>query len=501
MEFTIDSQKIPSYVYSASEKQTLSSQISCEQTVPDYSVDIARIIDCTATADFPQINADDGKITLSGNASFCVLYLSDKDADLHKFTFDSPYSAEADIGDADVLSAEAYAKEPIIRLSGSRRLSAKLDLELCIRSVAKTVQGYPEIPENTQIRQSEIPVTSVFALSAKPQRVSEDIPLPESFPPVAEILYCDICVGRSETAFRDGKLTVTANAQFCAVYSADDGSVLTYKSTLPLSQLIEYKDGDDNCRFTASTSVSGVRYGAGIDASGQSSVISLDFDVNSAITVYKSNTVCCVSDAYSTAGECTLDTATVRYARLSKVICSEFETSDSVSDDELEKVLFVRSKAQIRRKRMESGKLFCEGNCDAVIFAKTAVGGYGAYEHSIPFAYSTDIPDGADDADITVTVGGISWEQNGNNCFVSIHLKAEGTAFVGGSYECVTGISIKEANGSDKSPSLLIYYPDENETLWQIGKAHGVSVEKLCLANKTDEAGIMQRKFILIPKN
>ena len=47
---------------------------------------------------------------------------------------------------------------------------------------------------------------------------------------------------------------------------------------------------------------------------------------------------------------------------------------------------------------------------------------------------------------------------------------------------------------------MLIYYPDEDESLWEIGKRHKVSTEKIAALNDVSDDAPLNKKFILIPK-
>ena len=59
---------------------------------------------------------------------------------------------------------------------------------------------------------------------------------------------------------------------------------------------------------------------------------------------------------------------------------------------------------------------------------------------------------------------------------------------------------VRGERAEESDLSMLIYYPDEDESLWEIGKRHKVSTEKIAALNDVSDDAPLNKKFILIPK-
>ena len=46
---------------------------------------------------------------------------------------------------------------------------------------------------------------------------------------------------------------------------------------------------------------------------------------------------------------------------------------------------------------------------------------------------------------------------------------------------------------------IIVYYPSESDSLWDIAKKYRISPEKICLANKADEKSLSNKNAVIIP--
>lgn len=498
----INTETVLPTLYGAPKKLTFSKQLSQDVTLPDFSVDIARIIDASADISISEYGFEDGKAVVSGEADYTVLYLSDKDAMLHKFTFEQEYSTSYDYtgGNAELIKAFVYKKEPVIRLTGARKFTVKLDCEFALYTTERSICPTVDKKENYEILTAEESVTEISTYKAKTVKISEDITLPESYPKIADVILCNINASAPETVLSDGKILISSDAELKFVYLSEDAVYTSYRTTLPLTSVIELEDSADGVKLESDMHIASVKYGCGIDSMGENRVISVDFDVCAETRAYGTKTVGYIKDAYVIGKASELKTEQFTYSRLNKLSKSEITVSASEenTNEEIETILSARASAQIKRSRTESDKLYLEGSCDAVFFAKTSLGGFSAITKNIPFDFTADFPGGEYNATAFVKKVNIENAENGYKFNVQIDVCTE--YFSSGTFDAVTDIKETDKNEDDcVRPALLIYYPDKDETLWQIGKTHGVSAEKIKEVNRIDSVNKELGKFILIP--
>ena len=509
MEFYVDSAKVPSTIYSPFKKVCVTRQVVQELTLPDYCADIGRVIDARARVWVEEcIASEDTKLEVRAKASFCILYLSDKDEELHKYCFDCDADARGELRcdkEAVITSIDIHSKDPIVRLSGTRKLTVRLDCEYRVFLLEKSEYNIPERSDGLEFLEKEETVMNHVLLSTRPEKLSEDILLPESAPKIAEIICCDVNCTEPVTEFGDGNLTVTCDAEFSFIYNCENGGVNQFKTTLPITRLIEDPIVPNNAKLLSEVRIWDIKFGVGIDGSGENRVISLDFGVNANINAYYNDSLSYVADAYSTLGECEIKTQNDGFSRLYSTYRGSEDISHSIDggSEEIEKILSLRCFPEIRHKRKENGRLFLDGECTSVIFAKCGVGGYATYEYRIPFEHSMELPESVSDAEISVKAIRSACEGSGDSYKLRIRLGFESVLTESGDFSsvCHAKSMVSEETENADAHALLIYYPDSEETLWSVAKEHRVARDKLCELNSLEGDALSGKKFILIPKN
>ena len=498
MDFYLEPDKAIPEVLSAPYKLSFGKQLSQEISLPDFYEDLARIIDCSAKAVVTETELSDGVLSVSGEVSYSILYYSDKDSILHRFLFEQEFEAKWDADEeSKLLDIILSCREPSVRIYGTRKLSVSMD---CDFTVFLCKAGNLKMPDtqNAELMQKTGETFTYERLESEKSRFSEDFIIPPEYPSLEEIVYWDLSKGAAVGQTRADGLLVSSDAQLFVIYTDENGEYVSYKTKLPLTALVREVSGDYVC---ADLFVYSPKCAAISDSNGENRRIALDFELSASALVLANKQFTYVADAYCTDCQSKLEVSELSLGRAEGTFDKQFTVKDLIANDgEIKELLAVRTNPELLKTRRDGEMLYGEGPCNCTVLAKTESGGMSAYEHAVTFDISLRLSENAENTVIKVETEKVNFESVKDGFEIEIEVKASVNAFSQSDVMYVTQITKGEREDKEEDCSMLIYYPDKDESLWEIGKKHRASTEKIVTVNKLDSEDIKNRKFILIPK-
>lgn len=498
MDFYLEPDKDLRDVLSAPYKVNFGKQLSQEISLPDFYEDLARIIDCSAKALVTERKLADGELCIAGEVSYSILYYSDKDSVLHRFSFEQEFDAKWNAEEnAELLDAVLYTREPVVRVYGTRKFTVSMDCDItayfCKRQSLKT----PDT-ENAKLMQKQGETFTYEYFESEKSRFTEDFLLPSQYPPLEELVYWELTQGSVKTDIRPDGLIISSDAELSVIYTDKDGDYVSYKTKLPLTRFIRAEGGET---ISSELLVYLPKCAAISDSSGENRCIALDFELSARSVIYKKAEFTYVSDAYCTDCRSRLETNELFVGNEEGIYEKQFTVKDTIENDgEIKEILSVRSAPVLSKIRRDGEMLYGEGSLKCTLLVKTESGSLSAYEHDVTFDISLKLSESTESTVIRLETEKVSFEDVNDGFGLEIDIKLIVNGFSQSTCECVTQIIKGETDAVCEDCSMLIYYPDKDESLWDIGKRHRVDTEKIALVNKLDVGEAINKKFILIPK-
>ncbi len=498
MDFYLEADKAVRKVLSAPFKLSLGKQLSQEISLPDFYEDLARIIDCSAKTLVTESEISDGVLSVSGEASYSILYYSDKDTVLHRFCFEQEFEAKWDVdASTQLLDITLSCREPSVRIYGTRKLTVSMDCDFSVYLCNSQSLVLPDV-ENVEIMQKQTKVFTYEVLESEKSRFTEDFIIPSEYPPIEELIYWELMQGATKTQQRSDGLIISSDAQLSLIYTAADGEYVSYKTALPLTKLIKAAETD---LVSSELFVCSPKCAVISDSNGENRHLALDFELFAKALVFTSDEITYVCDAYCTDCKSTLETTEISAGKTNGIFEKEFTVKDFIENDgEIKELLALRTTPELSKTRRDGEMLYGEGVCSCNLLVKTESGGMSAYEHDITFDVSVKLAENAETTVIKLTADKVNFKNKDGGFELEIDVVASINAFSQSNIECVTQIVKSERETLDKECSMLIYYPDKDETLWDIGKKHKASTQQIAKINMLDSEQLKNKKFILIPK-
>ena len=300
----------------------------------------------------------------------------------------------------------------------------------------------------------------------------------------ARTVLMDWCAARVDGAAADlGGVRVTGAvlAEALVGSGVPDRPVALVKITLPLDQLVEMPDwlsGDVEASVHVRQLDSRLRQG---EDGGTSLWVQAECDVR--VQAYGSDALTVLADAYGT-GESDLqcEYRDLRYcSALQSVRGAETVRADLPLDEDAPSagtVVAVRARAQIGAVEPEGDGSSVQGVIEAkALYLAAGSGDPSAARGDIPFRIHCDGPLSAEDllrvevesADATAVMN--------DRLEVNCSLRLSGTHRADARARSVAAMSERPV---EKEPfGITVYWPDEGESLWEIGRRYRVSEERL----------------------
>ena len=497
MDFYLEPEKAKERVLSAPYKLSFGKQLSQDISLPDFYEDLARVIDCSARAAVTQSTLSGGVLSVTGEASYCVLYYSDKDSVLHRFCFEQEFEAkwDTDTG-AELLELTLFCREPSVKIYGSRKLSVTMDCDFTAY-MSESVLLESADTENAELLKGEEESFTFERLDSERSRFSEDFVLPAEYPSAEEIVYWDMTSGSVRCDQRSDGFIVNSDARLSLIYTTEDGEYVKFITNLPLTRFIRSSGGD---AVRSRMLIFSPKCAAVSDSNGENRRIALDFELSASSLVYRKKSFSYVADAYSTECASQPKKKELSSGRMQGLVESKLNIREHIENDgDIKELLSVRIAPELSKTRCDGEMLYGEGVLKCTLLAKTEGGGMSAYEHEVTFDVSLKLPQDAKATQISLETDNVSFGDSEGGFELSAELFVSVFAF--GEKKCahVYGIELGERE-EESGLSMLIYYPDRDESLWDIGKKHRVSTERISAANGLDTEALTNKKFILIPK-
>lgn len=456
-------------------------------SLPDYMPEVKRILSSYATVLPENKYIDQGEITLSGLVSYNVLYIGDDDS-VVSAPLNSEYSVRLSCPNADLsgLSQESLptyttVNSVVCRATGPRRLT--LSARMYTKAFATIAAPYTENVFSSPDDDGEKAVFNSNALERKCTDVtSGEISCQSITGSVngnfkeregSKVVACTAGAGISDIRRSGKNVCLRADAYINCLILTPDGEYINKRVKSPF---------EENVRLQAGTSsegqdVSAVMRCASVNVSGSedgSYSWELEYDVDLICTAEHRATL--TDDIYSTEFETVSQTQKLPFVSFLKNANTRLSVSSSkqIPADPSRRVCFAQGKCVIDHAEcIKDGKILASGSC--VVSVLLGGSEFSHEEISIPVKLECDCPasEGARFVICDCSVMYADARLDSEKLVAEAELTARIIAYSACKKECIESCEILcEKPVPAKDNCLKIYFPAEDEDMWDIAKKY-----------------------------
>lgn len=496
MELQFD--KIPcAYV-----KQLISQAQTQEQTqevrLSDTMPDIGRILGCWGQIMIRSKEWRQGRIGASGGVKAWVLYVGEDGADVRCIDAWIPFQMHWSIPDTG--SDGQIHLQPYIQALECRGISARkmmLRVNVCVHArayeqSAEQIFQPREIPENVYLRKRSYPLELPVEAGEKPFAIDDEFVLPEGTPKVAKIVRFEVLPEIREQKVLSGKVIFRGGYTMCMLYICPEGKLHTYKTEGAFSQFDDL-DKDHSANATANMSL--LLTLAELDSDEQGS-LHLKCGMACQYVIFDRMTAEVCDDAYSPERQVKLQMEELRLpvrleaekARIafnSNLDADAYKVVDSCVSWNMPMVNADEERMHIALEGM-SQLLYLDD--------QEQLHGVSA---SVKEEWS-QLSDPMNTLELTLTAAPIQTAMKPEDVVISGELGMD--LCVGGNWgiPMITGLELGEVIPADLERPSVILRRVGSDTVWDIAKAYGSTVERINEANALESEPLPDR-MLLIP--
>ncbi len=481
--------------------------------VPDVNPDIREILLADANAKVNTAEFKNGKLHISGVVNVSVLYKPDDDScELKPLNASFDFSDVCDIASGDGLKFLVSASTEHIgfTLVNSRKLSVKVILSL-------QTNGYKsyEISPITSISGDDvecrnrnyniyIPVSDIVT----DINVSDLLTVPADMPDIDEILKVDAWGSSGECKIMNGKVMVKGVLHIKTLYSAptEESRTRIVLHEIPFTEIVEAENVDENCTVFVAYDVKDIIAHARGDINGDTKLINADATIGVRLKASKSVQLSLADDCYSTSGKVNNVVEKVNLLEYIDSENTEFTQTQTVKMPKnitLREIINVTGKTIVRDIYFENDALNVKGNLVSfLLYREDKNGNIRCAVTETDFCWQmkaqgdrllADVDMWMEDVVATKTSG----DETSVKMTIGVYAKVLKTREIDIITECE---KLDETVDSGNKPSLIIYFVEDGDTLWNIAKRYGTTVEKIKMANNLESDIIHPGRRMLIPK-
>ena len=487
-------------------RQTLSKTQNCEETadmvVPDSLPDIDRIVLCSADVMMRSKQCSGGAVTVSGGIHADVLYCAQEDPEPRRLEVYLPFTVKTDapdVSDDAQIQFRAWIRSADARMINSRKISVCVNFGCELQAYQPdeiTLYQPPEVPENIQLRCCEYPMDFVVDAGEKPFRMTEEVQLPATNPLGDLVLCCKPELEITEQRLAGNKAAFKGLAHISLLYMDENGNPIPFETRFPFSQFCELGAVYDGESLWITPIITGCEVERVTHA--DQDALSIDLHILAQCTVVRKTNVTLCEDAYAIGGRlkpCWADyTFTDRLDRQTNT----YSVREGYSGD-VREVLCTQVLADTPEVRRVEGGVEVAVPCTAELLYYDGEGQLqGASVHAraaekLLLAENADCGAAVENAECSASVSA-----DGAEIRVTMQVCAQCRAQR--EYRAIKSFEYTpEETPQRRRCAVIARRLRDGETLWEIAKANGTSVQAICDANGLDGDAAETDMLLLIP--
>lgn len=496
---------------------TAEQPIDIDFTLPDYCPDINKILKCQVEPLIQNRSINGNKLDIEGNIKVRLMYLDEEKQIIRNFNYNSPFSMKVDLKNQneEIINPIIYTNESLeylnCRAISPRRMNINGAFNINIKIMAKSHKEIITGIEDEDIEQklNNINVSSVVAETEKTFIISEILELAQDKPPIENIIRSSINPVLDEAKAIDGKVILKGEANIKIVYQSNSqpNNIESMEYSVPISQILSLEEVNENCTCQACIKLLNYSMQAKEDTDGNYSLIETEMHFISSIIAFEEKEISLISDAFSTKYDMKLEYKNVLLDKVQDPLNETVilkEIIETNKDNPISEIIDVYNEFVNLSSSIMDSKIKISGKYNICILAKNNENQPVYLEKLAEFEHYIDTENISDLAKISIcqSTASINYRMTSSSDIeVKLEIKLNLTIHNWENYKCINYASADETeqNLKDENTSLIIYYAQSGENIWDIARKYKTSPECIKTENNINFETLASNTMLLIP--
>ncbi len=478
--------------------------------VPDAKPDIAKILQICPRVAITQKNCQQNKAYIQGIIYVTVIYVPEDETKIKSMqtTIDFSHTVNAKDAEAkDHICAEAEIDSIDYSIVNSRKISLKfgidIEVKVCRISAAALPTGIED--ENIQTKTSPYRLTCSSPEEEQDFRFRDRLEIPSGKPDVSEIIKVSAVCQSDSIQYSGGHMNISGNIAVSALYLDSGEHICALEEALPFSETIEgltLPDGECEGSYIIKEAECDVEK----NPDGLGRIINLNFLICGTFCVFENIETNAICDAFGTEKPVNITKNSYKVETVSEKSVAQIAHKETVTIPdylpEIQKMCDCTGLARITDISVDNGKIYINGEIlSNIIYLPSDEGCPAGMSHISSFSqcaeFSLPSPDCICEAKAKLDHIGynITSEKSFELRFI---ISLTVTVLKSNTVEIIDNIDIDEAGEAVNLPFAVVYFPEGNETVWDIAKRYSVTPETIIKCNSLSNETLIKGQKIHI---
>lgn len=490
---------------------TVNEQIvDVDVSLPDYCPDIEKILKCTLIPKVYTKKISGGQLTVDGVSCVRILYCDSVRHNIRAYEQTVPFTANFNLKSTPeqyVILVDTKCEYINCRALSPRKLVVHGAFSLYAKVLSKDqneVYCYDE-ESDLQVKLSDICASDLCAICQEQFSVTEDISV-SSQPPVESLLSYDVSATITELKTVHNKIMLNAELSLRALYISDldSGKVERLSYVFPVNRIIDCDGVSDETVNIPYLEVMYSDLHVRNDNLNDGSTLTLDVKLSFSELGYCEKQISIIEDAYSTkyATEHKRSSLNIESKHSCENLTHIIKSTVKLDSVKISEVLDIYSEAVTLTPVISDNSMNLSGKTNVCILLEDEDSKPFYIERSIDIDYQPEFEKAFDRVELKdCKIHSISYRiVDESTLELRVELKVTLVLCDVVSQNPVTAIECNEdAKVSCDDCSLILYYADKGESLWNIAKMYNTKESLLKEENVIDTEVVEKSTMLLVP--
>lgn len=489
---------------------TTEQAIDVDFTLPDYCADISKIFKCQAVPRISSKGINGKTVNIDGNIAITILYC-DKDGNFCSYDYQYPFSKSLEMPN-ECMGANLCAKirtEYInCRAVTGRKVdihgACSINIKVFKRKCADIISDYDD--SSVELRRGVAPATVPMGYSEKYLLIEEEILIGDTKPAIRNILRSEAVSCVKETKVINGKAVVKGELSVSILYCPENSpNPQCIKNIIPFSQIIDVEGITESCECETKSEVAFFEIKPRMSQNGENRSFSLTAKIMLTCEAYCGNEIAVILDAFSRKYEAEIIKNNVCFEKITHNINEVYNCKKNIKlDTNISSVIDLWANVNSVNTKFEKEDIIISGTIVAGMIICNEEGNAVYFEKPIDFEYKYHLgrclclPHSEPQIEIKSCGYTIS---AADNIEIRIELSVNAAIYERQELSLISEMSVDETKpfAKSKRSAMTIYFPSNNECVWDIARIYNASVEEIMRINELENEKLTAGKMILVP--
>lgn len=477
--------------------------------VPDVKPDILNSINTTGNVCIYKKEVLDGKIRIDGDVNIYVIYLADNEGEATR-------SLNTSIDFTQVLDFDGCKPEMSLdenvsiksiecKILNGRKINVKVALQFDTKVYAnEDVNIIKQINniQDVQSLESDLRMNSLVGEGCSKTYAKDTLAI-ENTDNLAEILKVDVSIVNKDIKISYNKVLGKADVAVKMLYITEDNRIKVVESKIPVMGFVDIENVDDNNMCDMKYKLKNVVVKPN---SVEEHSVYIEAEIELYCRVYENKEIKLIQDLYSPSENLNFNQRCVNTMSNKCSLKDICNLREKVMFPELNgnQIYDVDVRPTILSKNVTNSKVMYEGEVELTfIFASNSVAGIDVKQMKLPFNFNVDSSEINPNMDVETGIEVINQDfiigADGN---VDTKIDLEFSLSMSNTIQIniIDEVNVDETR--DKQIySMIIYFVKPNDTLWEIAKRFGSTIQDIARVNKIEDVNkINVGQQLFIPK-